>query len=192
MNVFPATTDDQLRAILRLQAQNVPQSLSAEALREQGFVTVRHDLALLRRMNEREPHAIARTEAGALMGYALVMTPHFRAHIDVLRSMFDRIDRHTYAGTVLRDAPYCIMGQICVARPHRGRGVVDALYAHLDERLARRGYRYLITLIADRNPRSLRVHARVGFQPLERYVGETGEDWHLVIKPLPGYVSNST
>ena len=181
MTFTTATHDDHLRQILELQARNVPERLSAEELRQQGFVTVRHDLELLRRMNDREPHAIA-LAGDELAGYALVMTPHFRQEIEVLRSMFDRIDRQNWLGESLREVPYCIMGQICVAKKYRGRGVVDGLYAHLNDRLAARGYRYLITLIAERNPRSLRVHERVGFQLLQRYVGETGEDWHLVIK----------
>ena len=178
-----ARTDADLHHILDLQARNLPEHLSATEVREQGFVTVRHDLDLLRRMNARGPHAVA-WRADTLAGYALVMVSEFRSQIPVLRSMFERIDTHTIDGRALRDLPYCVMGQVCVAKPFRGRGVFDGLYTQLDHHLVGR-YEYLVTLIASRNPRSLRAHERIGFRLLERYRDER-EAWNLVVRPVVG------
>lgn len=52
----PALSKADLQGILALQQQNLPSALSPE---EQGFVTVRHDLPLLRKMNTPHPHRIA-------------------------------------------------------------------------------------------------------------------------------------
>lgn len=42
---------DEVRQILQLQADNLPASLTPGEMTTQGFVTVRHDLAVLQRMN---------------------------------------------------------------------------------------------------------------------------------------------
>jgi RimJ/RimL family protein N-acetyltransferase len=42
-------------------------------------------------------------------------------------------------------------------------------------------YRLLITDISERNTRSLRAHARVGFEPIHRFYDPAiGEDWIVV------------
>jgi RimJ/RimL family protein N-acetyltransferase len=85
--------------------------------------------------------------------------------------MFERLE-------LLGVTRYYIMGQICVARPYRGQGVFDALYrAHRDHLDAR--YDRCVTEVATRNTRSMRAHARVGFQTLETYRDATDE-WALI------------
>jgi hypothetical protein len=40
---------------------------------------------------------------------------------------------------------------------------------------------FTVTEVAARNPRSLRAHARVGFQALHVYAdASTGEEWHVI------------
>jgi hypothetical protein len=76
------------------------------------------------------------------------------------------------------------MGQVCVAREHRGKGVVDGLYRTLAERYRDR-FDFTVTEVAARNTRSLRAHARAGFETLHVYPdATTGEEWHVVALDL--------
>jgi hypothetical protein len=59
------TTSDDVREIFELQAENPPSALRAEAVAEQGFVNVRHDLPVLQGMND-DGRRVARHRAGLL------------------------------------------------------------------------------------------------------------------------------
>ena len=177
----PARTETDLRQILALQRANLPDHLTAGEQAEQGFVSVQHDLELLRRMNTPFAHSVAR-DGEEVVAYALVMEPRFRSEIAMLRSLFDRADRQHFRGRALADIPYFVMGQVCIAKAYRGQGVFDALYTDLCQRLSG-NFDLVVTLIAGRNSRSLRAHERVGFRELERYAGDSGEEWVLVARP---------
>jgi GNAT superfamily N-acetyltransferase len=170
MHARLVATDHELEQILALQRANLAPSLSADEIVAQGFVTVAHDLPLLRRMHAIAPSIIA-VDGHELAGYALVMPVECRALVPVLVPMFDRL-------VCLGATRYYIMGQVCVARPYRGRGVFDALYAAHRAHLSA-SYERCITEVATRNTRSMRAHERVGFRVLETYTDATDE-WALV------------
>lgn len=176
MQARPVASDHELEQILALQRANHAVNLTPEEVASQGFVTVSHDLPLLQKMHAIAPSIVAIDDSvegpeRPLAGYALVMDPQCRPWIPVLIPMFERLDR-------LGVTDYYIMGQICVAKPYRGQGVFDAMYAgherHLRDRYAR-----CITEIATRNTRSMRAHERVGFRILEQYRDATDE-WAVV------------
>jgi GNAT superfamily N-acetyltransferase len=178
----PAETDAHLQQILELQAANLPQHITpAEAL-EQGFVTVCHELGLLREMNEPHRHSLA-WSGSELAGYALVMEPRFRARIPVLIPMFELLDDLPWHGRPLRHWRYFVMGQVCVAKAYRGQGAFAGLYHDLQARL-RSSFDVVVTEISMRNPRSVRAHEKIGFEPLHRYIDPDGEDWLVVGWPL--------
>jgi len=170
----PVRTDAELEEILELQRANLPRNLGELEKAENGFVTVEHTLDILQRMHALEPSIVAK-DGEHLAGYALVMPVETRAFIPVLAPMFERLD----ANPQLANRPYYVMGQICVAKPYRGRGIFDRLYAAHREHLRHR-YDACVTEISVRNPRSLKAHARVGFRELERYRDATDE-WVVVI-----------
>jgi GNAT superfamily N-acetyltransferase len=170
IDVRPVRTTAELTAILELQRANHAVNVSAAEAAEQGFVTVAHDLALLEQMHAIAP-SIAAFDRGELAGYALVMPIECRALVPVLVPMFDRLD-------ALGVRRYYIMGQICISKSYRGRGVFDALYAGHRAELASR-YARCVTEIATRNTRSMRAHERVGFRIIDTYRDATDE-WALV------------
>lgn len=170
MEARPVRGERELEQILALQRQNLARNLSPDEVASQGFLTVVHDLDLLQRMHALSPSIVA-VEDGALAGYALVMPVACRAFIPILEPMFARLD-------ALETKRYYVMGQICVAKAFRGRGVFDALYtAHRE--VQSDAYDRVVTEIATRNTRSMRAHERVGFTLLERYRDATDE-WALV------------
>ena len=178
-----ATADD-VREILTLQAENLPAALTADAMARQGFVTVRHDPSVLRRMNEMAPAIVAKVDR-RVVGYALVMPRSFAADLPVLRPFFEMLDSLSWRGVPLRENPrWFVMGQICIAEGYRGTGIFEGLYRTMAEQYGGR-FDFTVTEVASRNTRSLRAHARVGFQSLHVYAdATTGEEWHVMALDL--------
>jgi GNAT superfamily N-acetyltransferase len=176
----PLAGASEIEAVLRLQAANHPSALSAEAMASQGFVTVRHDPEVLRRMSQVAPGIVAVAE-DRVVGYALVMPRSFAADVPILAPLFAMLETLSWKGVSLATDPrWFVMGQVCIAADYRGRGVFDGLYlamaAHYHDR-----YDFTVTEVAARNTRSLRAHARVGFETLHVYPDETtGERWHVI------------
>ncbi|TNE48622.1 MAG: GNAT family N-acetyltransferase [Bacteroidetes bacterium] len=167
--------------ILQLQAANLPGQLDPDTLRSQGFVTVRHEPDVLRRMNEVYPSVIA-LDGDVLAGYCLVMLRDFARDVPVLIPFFERLEQLNWNGIPLSEQRWFAMGQVCVAAPYRGQGVFDGLYGKLEE-VCRDNFDFVVTEVAARNTRSLRAHERVGFETILVYpdVG-AGETWHVIAR----------
>jgi len=169
-----------LHEILALQKANLPNNISAEERAEQGFVTCDHSFDLLRRMNNPFPHVIALSD-DKVVGYALVMLPDHRNALDVLLSMFAKIDQQQYQGQSIKDSRYFTMGQVCIAKPHRSQGIFRKLYQKMKNEMSE-NFDYCITEVATDNVRSLKAHAKVGFTNLHSYTDSTnGKSWEIII-----------
>jgi L-amino acid N-acyltransferase YncA len=173
IEVGPVTGPDEIDQILALQRANLEHGRPADEVARDGFVTVQHTAEILGAMHAIEPSIVARDD-GRVVGYALVMPLATRALVPVLGPMFDKLDELP----ALAGLRYYVMGQICVAASHRGRGVVEAMYAGHRARLAGR-FDVVVTEIAMRNVRSMRAHEKVGFEAIHRYRDET-DDWAIV------------
>ncbi len=176
--IYGGAVAADLPQILAIQRDNVAERLSAAEVREQGFVTVQHDLALLTEMNAPYAHTVARVD-GRVVGYALVMRREFAPRIAVLLPMFERIDGLLWQGQPIGEIDYFVMGQVAIAKAYRGQGIFDGLYENLVHRLLP-PYALMVTEIATRNTRSRRAHARVGFVDLLVYKDADGEEWAVV------------
>jgi ribosomal protein S18 acetylase RimI-like enzyme len=168
----PVQDQRDLEQILELQRANLARNVSPEEIVTQGFVTVEHTLALLQRMHAIAPSIVAKDD-DALAGYALVMPVECRSFVPILEPMFQRLETLG----LFRERFY-VMGQICVDKRWRGRGVFDLLYA-AHRRYLRSSYDSTVTEVATRNVRSMRAHQRVGFSVIERYRDPTDE-WALL------------
>jgi hypothetical protein len=173
----PVRSDGDLRAIMQLQRENLRSALALEEAASQGFVTVVHTLDILRRMHQVAPSVVVRDGDG-LAGYALTMPLPCRDFLPVLAPMFEVMGGLSHQGRPLFSHRLYVMGQICVARAHRGRGVFQALYAG-HARLHGPQHDLVVTEIASRNGRSLAAHRRVGFFELGRHRDAT-DDWVIV------------
>lgn len=178
MLAYLAATEADLPAILRLQQENLPNNISKQEAIEQGFLTVEHDLPLLRDMNKACAHTIAKDEV-ALAGYALSMTRSFDERIPILKPLFALVDQLSWQGRTVRDIPYILMGQVCVAKDYRGQGVFSGLYREMQRRMSK-DFELIITEISTRNTRSIRAHQKVGFVHMHEYQAPDGEEWVVV------------
>ncbi|TDQ28828.1 GNAT family N-acetyltransferase [Tenacibaculum caenipelagi] len=167
-----ATNPTELLQILELQQQNLPEKLSEIDKKEQGFVTVRHDFELLKKMNDVHPHIIAKNNS-TVVGYALSMSKIFRNDIPILIPMFDEIDTTSKGAK-----PYILMGQICIDKHYRGKGVFRGLYTKMKEEFSGI-YDSIITEFDEKNTRSVNAHKAIGFKTLKTYTSHN-QDWEIV------------
>jgi hypothetical protein len=163
-------TEGDFDAVLALQRKNHRDAVTPDEARAQGFVTVVHSAQTLRTMNALLPSIVCR-EGGVVAGYALSMAPACRTLVPILAPMFAVLDE-------LPLGCFYVMGQICVAEEHRGRGAFDLLYREHRARF-KGDYERVVTEIATRNVRSMRAHARLGFRTIHAYRDDVDE-WAIV------------
>ena len=171
--------DQQIYEILTLQSLNHKTSLSSKEIIDEGFVTCKHDFPLLKKMNYPCPHIIA-TFKGEVVGYCLVMSDDHRDELEVLQSMFKMIERQSIDGQLIESKDYIAMGQVCIDKQHRRKGLFKKMYDHFREQLSIH-YKYCITEVATSNVRSLQAHEAVGFKNLLSYKADDGKDWELIV-----------
>ena len=166
-----ATTEIELQQILALQKCNMRPGLSKTEIRTQGFITVNHTFDILKKMNDASPHIIAKAN-NKVVGYALVMLPSFRNELAVLAPMFNAAD------VLLGQKNYVAMGQVCVDKEFRGKGVFRGMYDFYKSEL-QNDFDCLFTEIATDNLRSLKAHKSIGFEILKTQI-TNGVSWELV------------
>ncbi|GGW46841.1 GNAT family N-acetyltransferase [Arenibacter certesii] len=166
------TKESELIQILSLQSKNSPENLSSGEKTQEGFVTVSHNLELLNRMNAVCPHIIAK-DGAVVVGYALCMHPNFGLEIEILKPMIAEIN-----SLLPPPDPYIIMGQICIDKSYRKKGIFRELYKTMKQTLPPQ-YKRIITEVDTSNPRSLNAHYAVGFTDLKTYVSGKHE-WKLI------------
>jgi len=171
-------TLDELTQIQQLQAENHRSNLSIELQSSDGFLTVKHSLQLLEQMNIVTPHIIAK-EGDHVVGYALGMSKDFVSRIPELRMMFEMIDHVKTDEFDLSAMDYIIMGQICVKKDYRGKGIFQGLYQLYFERY-KGTFPFVITEVAVRNSKSLQAHQKVGFRIIHQYIEKDVDEWAIL------------
>lgn len=167
-----ATSEKDLNEVLELQKRNLPENLSQKEKKEEGFVTVKHSLDILGKMNNACPHTIAKYN-NKIIGYALSMTKDFGNQIEVLKPMFQEVSK------VISDKKYIVMGQICIDKNHRKKGVFRGLYNYMKNEVCTTNFDLIITEIDILNERSINAHKAIGFKKLLDYKSE-GKNWRIV------------
>lgn len=168
-----------LQQILNLQQKNLPQLLSQEEIISQGYVTVEHNLKLLKLMGRTYPHIIAKHQ-DRIVGYALVMLPDCAHYIEILKPMFHQFKKIVFKNKKLTKQGYFVMGQICIAKPFRGKGLFRGLYDRM-KRQMQKDFDFVVTEVDKLNTRSLRAHYNIGFKNVNEYVSPDGKQWTILL-----------
>ncbi|OEK09393.1 GNAT family N-acetyltransferase [Flavivirga aquatica] len=165
-------TTEELQQILELQELNLSTSISDQEKKKEGFVTVHHTFEILKLMNNKCAHIIAKSN-NRVVGYALCMAKDFKDEIDVLKPMFDNIEDNIRKGI-----KYIVMGQICIDKSYRKQGVFKSLYSRMKEILKHK-YDCIVTEVDSKNERSLGAHLSIGFKILYSY-SFNNQDWKIL------------
>ena len=129
-------------------------------------------------MNTASPSVIAK-DGDKVVGYAMVAVKSIYGGHPLLDSLFDSIDALNYNDTPLKDVNYILVGQLCVGKAYRGTGLVQKMYNYYQQSLSK-SYQYLITDVAQENPRSIKAHLKTGFEIIHT-IEYGGIGWDIVL-----------
>ena len=174
-----AKTTADLEGILKLQKVNLARGLTLEEIQSQGFVTVDHTFAQLKKLNDAEKHVVAK-DHDRVVAYLLAMTKECRYDIPILFPMFQVFDSILYKNKKVSECNYLVVGQVCVDKQYRGHGVLDKSYSVFRDHY-KPLYDFAITEIAATNTRSRNAHLRIGFSEAHSYTSPDGVEWVVVI-----------
>jgi predicted GNAT superfamily acetyltransferase len=165
-------SNEELNQILELQSINILSSISEDESKTEGFVTVHHNFEILKAMNDKCAHIIAKSD-DKVVGYALCMSKEFKEEIEVLRPMFQQIDN-----CLNNSETYIVMGQICIDKQFRKQGVFRGLYHFMKQEMSFQ-YEMIITEVDNANTRSMNAHFAIGFKALYSY-RSNHQDWKIL------------
>ena len=172
------TKASELEQIAVLSKENLRNDLSVEEKKSQGFITWEYTLPLLESLHAIAPAVIVKLE-DEVVGYALTAFKEAAAVLPVLHDMIHHLEFLSFNGKPLSDYRYYVMGQICIAKAHRGKGLFDQLYQH-HKKCYGPQYELLVTEISTSNYRSLKAHQNTGFQTIHTYQ-DAMDEWNVVV-----------
>ena len=173
------SSDDEILQIKELQTNNLRQYISDEEAASQGFLTASYTIEYLKAMNTSFPSVIAK-DGEQVVGYAMITTPEMREGHDLIKDLFRNIDRCSYRENPLKDAKYVVVGQLCVGKGYRGQDLVKQMYDYFANAVKEQ-YDYMVTDVDCDNHRSLKAHAKAGFEVIDSLV-YGGKKWDIVIR----------
>jgi len=189
IHVCSASTREDFQGIRQLQEANLRRNLSESEVMSEGFVTAEYTTDFLAKMSTFYPAAIAKTDNGLIVGYALIVSKKLQGDHALLDDMIEVIDKISLSHdkdnninssiTHFKSVPYVLCGQLCVALGYRGKGLVTDLYNHLRHvvQTISPEVHYCFTEVAHDNKRSLRAHEKCGFKVIQSHTfGATGFD----------------
>lgn len=171
-------TKQDLWGILALQKENLTQNISQEEKESQGFVKVQHSYETMESLHSIEPHIIAK-DGHLVVAYCLAMTKQSRKDIPILIPMFEQFDTIDFKGKKISQYDYMSVGQVCVSKEYRGKGLFASCYEAYREAFSKK-YEFAITEVSTQNFRSLKAHQNIGFKVIKTFKDEF-EEWAIVI-----------
>lgn len=171
-------TDDELLQIHQLNRENLIGNISQQQREEEGFVTWLYPIQLLQQVHELAPSIIVKDDE-RVIGYALVTPLEAGNFHPDLQAMMDHLTTLTYKDKPLSNYCYYIMGQVCIDKNYRGKGIFNMLFQKHRE-LYKDKYELLITEISTSNSRSQKAHEKVGFTTIHTYSDALNE-WNVVV-----------
>ncbi|HEV7620333.1 MAG TPA: GNAT family N-acetyltransferase [Flavisolibacter sp.] len=176
--VKTVTEKEELEQIHRLNQENLKQNLSIEELSGQGFVTWLYSMELLKKMNNLAPSVIVK-DNDKVVGYALVTLQECASFHKDLYTMMDHIKKLAFRNAPITSFDFYCMGQICIDKDYRGKGLVKMLYQKHREIYSQR-FQLLVTEISTSNKRSMNAHNKIGFVDIHTY-RDILDEWNVVV-----------
>ena len=171
-------TEKELKEIQRLNQQNLKKNLSEEEIVKEGFVSWFYSLELLKNMHQLAPSIIVKEE-DEVIAYALVTLKEASTFHNDLRIMIENLQSVIYKNRPLLLYNFYLMGQVCIHKNYRGKGVFSLLYKE-HKKVYSADYDLLVTEISTNNKRSLKAHEKVGFEDIHTYQDKL-DQWSVVV-----------
>ena len=178
IEIIRVSNDAELEGIRLLQKENLRKLIGETEAGKEGFLTAEYSMETLQQMHLYQPSIIAK-DGDKIAGYVIVTTKESYGQHPLLDSLFDSIDALNYKDDSLKNINYILVGQLCVGKAYRGIGLVQKMYTYYQECLSKE-YQYLITDVAQENPRSIKEHLKTGFNIIHT-IEYGGIGWDIVL-----------
>ncbi|MES1216350.1 MAG: GNAT family N-acetyltransferase [Bacteroidota bacterium] len=172
------STTEELEQIISLQKKYLKQNITEEEKQSQGFLTMEFTIPMLQTLHDLAPSIIIKNE-NKVIAYAIVLLQEGRKVYPTLEPMFVNFERLNWKGKPLYDYRFYAMGQICVDKSYRNKGLFDMLYQKHKE-IYKDQFDFIITEVSTSNYRSLKAHSRVGFETINTFT-DAMDEWAVVL-----------
>jgi GNAT superfamily N-acetyltransferase len=176
-NVALSDTIADYEKIIELQRANHAAAVAPDLREMQGFVTMEYTVPQLQTMSGKYRHVVAKS-GEAVVGYALVLLKDHKAAFPFLHDMFQKIEAGSNCGKPISEIAYFVMGQVCIEKDFRGKGIFKMLYRKLKEQMSA-DFDLVITEVSEKNKRSMRAHREVGFRNIQ-LEEEQASEWNVI------------
>ena len=178
IEIVHVSNDTELDGIRLLQRENLRKLIGETEAGKEGFLTAEYSMEMLQQMHRFQPSIIAK-DGDTIAGYVIITTKNSYGQHPLLDSLFDSINLLDYNGINLKNVNYILVGQLCVGKAYRGTGLVQKMYGFYQQSLNKE-YQYLITDVAQENPRSIKAHLKTGFEIIHT-IQYGGIGWDIVL-----------
>jgi predicted GNAT family N-acyltransferase len=161
MTICLATTNREIQEIRDLQEVNLKENVTAENSLSDGFLSAKYELYFLKAMNDLTQAIIAKQKR-VLVGYALATDRSLLAQHPLLNDLGTQINKIPFGVKFIGDFDYLVVGQLCVEKEVRGRGLAQDIYAQFKATYENQ-YHFADTDVDRENLASLKTHLKVGF-----------------------------
>jgi ribosomal protein S18 acetylase RimI-like enzyme len=178
--IYPAivTSDEELHQVFALSKQNQKQLLDDQEKETEGFVTWLYSFTLLKQLNDLAPHVIVKDD-DKVVGYALTALRESRVFHPDLHTFLQFLATINYQDKPLLYHSFYLMGQVCVDKAYRGKGIFRQLYQHHKE-VYSKDYGFILTEVSTSNKRSLSAHQAIGFKTIYTYK-DAMDEWEIMV-----------
>ncbi|HUK40952.1 MAG TPA: hypothetical protein VLX11_07910 [Candidatus Acidoferrales bacterium] len=153
--LFRRATREDYPAILRLQAENYIENLSAEE-RRQGFLSAQFSPAQISEIAGDLGITLALVENN-VAGFLCAFRNEFEHGSPVLAKMFESYQRVRFGGRPLSSYKSYAYGPVCIGREYRQWGLLRGLYEAQKKELAGQ-FEVGVAFVSRTNPHSLQAH----------------------------------
>ncbi len=184
--IISAATQYDIPWIIDTQITNHGSYLTAQEKEESGFVSVLTPSLFLNKINHNKKILIARLAEGEYqgkpIGYLITCNENDAQDHPFFKKVFSDFIKKDF------DAHRCLfIVQIAKITELRSRtkGVGTALYEHLFESVIPfTAHRYVFTEVSPKNPVSVKLHERLGFEEVKRYKDVFDNQMILLMKEV--------
>ena len=156
--------EDDLAQIMKIQSDNLREHLTP-SLQKDGYLSIAFSEAEFRAFNLNLGVVVARARR-AVIGYSCISDVEFNKQFPILDQIVANIPAYSIPGTNAKpsEGSSYFHGPVCIARSHRGKGVIEELFSKEREIATQKGYAHCFSFISCENTRSLKAHAKLSFQ----------------------------
>lgn len=172
------TTRDEIIQVHKMNQLYLRSNLSQQVQEEEGFVSWLYPVSLLQQMHSIAPGIIVKDDE-TVVGYALVTPIEASSFHPDLKILIDNLEMIDYKNKLLSSYSYYVMGQVCIDKEYRGKGIFNMLFQK-HKQLYSSVYELLVTEISTKNVRSQKAHEKVGFVTIHTY-SDALDEWNVVV-----------